>query len=127
MTVVLAWLARAWGAIVAAAKWLWAHPVALAGAVGTLVGAVLMVRSKKNQIGRLSDALEVQRIKTQVAHDEAKAEVLTERADEHAEEVAALRVQITDSKRRAAELAHAKPLEGKTDDEIAKLFSDAGL
>jgi hypothetical protein len=126
-TVVLAWLSRAWGVIVAAAKWLWSHPVALAGAVGTVVGAVLMVRSKKNQIDRLSDALEVQRIRANVAGNEAKAEALTAQADHSAQEVAAIRTDIAASKRRAAELAHATNLEGKTDAEVAKLFSDAGL
>ncbi len=124
MTAALLWL---WTRAKAIGKWLWSHPVALAGAIGALVGAVLMVRSNKNQIGKLSDALEVQRIKTKVAHDEAKAEALTEQADVYADEVAALRTQITDSKRRAVELAHAMPSEGKSDEEIAKLFSDAGL
>lgn len=127
----IAVLARAWssitGAIAVAAKWLWSHPAALAGMVGTLIGAVLMVRSKKNQISTLKDALEVQRIKTTVVRDEAQAELLTEQADVHAEEVKALQAQIGASKRRAAELAHATDLQGKTDAEIAKLFSDAGL
>jgi hypothetical protein len=124
---VTAALARAWGAIVAAAKWLWSHPVALAGAVGTFVGAVLMVRSKKNQIGTLKDALEVQRIRADVARKEGQADALTARADVNAKEVDALRGEIAASKRRAAELAHATDLKGKTDAEIAKLFSDAGL
>lgn len=122
-----AWLARLWAAIVAGAKWLWSHPVALAGAVGALAGAVLMVRSKKNQIATLKDALEVQRIQTSVAHDEAQAELLTEQAGVHADEVKAIQAQITASKRRAAELAHGTDLQGKSDAEIAKLFSDAGL
>lgn len=127
MTVVVAWLSRAWGVIVAAAKWLWSHPVALAGAVGMLVGAVFMLRSKRTQIGSLKDAVEVQRIRANVARNVAKAEALTERADASAQEAEALRSEIAASKRRAAELAHATNLEGKTDDEIAKLFSDAGL
>jgi hypothetical protein len=127
MSVVALWAAKAWRAIVAAAKWLSSKPIVLAGLIGTFVGAFLMVRSKKNQIGQLSEALEVQRIKAAVARDEAKAEALTERADEHAEEREVLRAQIAASKRRAAELAHAKSLEGKSDEEIAKLFSDAGL
>jgi hypothetical protein len=127
VTVVVAWLTRAWSAVVAAGKWLWSHPVALAGLAGALVGAALMVRSKKNQIGRMSDALEVQRIRADVARTEAKADALTEKADASAQEVETLRAQITASKRRAAELAHATNLEGKSDDEIAKLFSDAGL
>lgn len=123
----IAWLARLWGGIVTGAKWLWSHPVALAGAIGALVGAVVMVRSKKNQIATLKDALEVQRIQASVAHDEAKADLLTEQADVHAEEVKVLQSQITASKRRAAELAHGTDLQGKSDAEIAKLFSDAGL
>lgn len=124
---VVVWLSRAWGVIVAAGKWLWSHPVALAGAAGTLVGAVLMLRSKQNQIGRLKDAVEVQRIRAAVARNEAKADALIERADTSAQEVDTLRGEIAASKRRAAELAHASSLEGKTDAEIAKLFSDVGL
>lgn len=124
---ILVWLAGLWRAIVRGAKWLWSHPAALAGAVGALVGAVLMVRSKKNQVSTLQDALEVQRIKTSVARDEAQAELLTERANVHADEVTALRQQIAQSKRRAVELVHAKPLDGASDEEIAKSFSDAGL
>jgi hypothetical protein len=127
MTVAIAWLTRAWGAIVAAAKWLWAHPAALAAAAGTLLGALVVLRSKRNQVENLKDAIEVQRIRTSVARDEAKVEVLTQNADEHAGKVAELQIQIADSKRRAAELAHATSLEGRTDDEVAKMFSDAGL
>jgi hypothetical protein len=89
---------------------------------------VLMVRSKRNQISTLQDALEVQRIKASVARDEAQAELLTEQANVHASEVAVLRQQITQSKRRAVELASARPLDsGASDEEIAKLFSNAGL
>lgn len=127
MTVVGVWLARAWGSIVGAAKWLWSKPVVLAGLFGTLVGAFFVLYSKRNQVGKLKDAVEVQRIRANVARGEAKAEALTEKADASAQEVEALRSEIVASKRRAAELAHATNLEGKTDDEIAKLFSDAGL
>lgn len=123
----LATLKQLWAAIMAGARWLWSRPSLLASAVGALVGAFLMVRSKQNQIGRLKDAFEVQKIKTQVAKDEAHAELLTEQADVHADEVTALRTQITQSKRRAAEMAHATDLEGASDEEIAKLFSDAGF
>lgn len=125
---VMAMLSQAWAALKRIGVWLWSHPAALAGMLGTLVGAVLMVRSKANQISTLKDALEVQKIKASVSHDEAQAEILSGQADVHAEEVAALRQQITSSKRRAIELASAKPLpDGASDEEIAKLFSDAGL
>lgn len=127
MTAVATWLRLARDGLVDFAKWLWSHPVALAGAVGAIVGAVLMVRSKKNQVATLKDALEVQRIQATVARDEAQAELLTEQADVHAEEVKALQSQIAASKRRAAELAHGTDLRGKSDAEIAKLFTDAGF
>lgn len=127
MTAIATWLRLAWGGLCDFAKWLWAHPVALAGAIGALVGAVLMVRSKKNQVATLKDALEVQRIQAAVAHDEAQAELLTEQAGVHAEEVKALQSQIVASKRRAAELAHGTDLAGKSDDEIVQLFNDAGF
>lgn len=121
-------LLQLWAAVRRFCAWLWSHPAALAAGVGALVGAVVMVRAKSNQISTLKDALEVQRIKASVSHDEAQADVLTAQADVHADEVAALRQQITTSKRRAVELASAKPLpDGASDEEIAKLFSDAGL
>jgi flagellar biosynthesis/type III secretory pathway M-ring protein FliF/YscJ len=120
-------LAQLWRTIIAGVRWLWARPAVLAGAVGALIGAVAMVRSRENQIGRLKDAFEAQRIKSAVAKDEAKAELLTEQADVHADEVMAIRAQITASKRRAAELAHARSLEDASDEEIAKLFRDSGL
>lgn len=124
----MTWLATAWAAVQRFGAWLWAHPAALAGALGAIVGAVLMVRSKKNQVSTLKDALEVQKIKASVARDEATAELLTEQADVHADEVKALQLQIAQSKRRAVELASAKPLDqSATDDEIAKLFTDAGF
>lgn len=125
---IVAVLTRTWGELVAIAKWLWSHPAALAGAIGALVGAVLMVRSKTNQVSTLKGALEVQKIKASVARDEAQAELLTEQANVHGDEVKALQEQITQSKRRAVELASAKPLpDGASDEEIAKLFSDAGF
>lgn len=123
----IAWAARVWSAIVSCANWLWSHPVALAGAAGTLIGAVLMMRSKKNQVATLKDALEVQRIQATVARDEAQAELLTEQAGTHAQEVKALQAKIVASKRRAAELAHGTDLAGKSDDEIVQLFNDAGF
>jgi len=127
VTVVATWLRLAWGGLVDFAKWLWSHPVALAGAVGAIVGAALMVRSKKNQVATLKDALEVQRIQATVVRDEAQAELLTEQAGVHAQEVKALQAKIVASKRRAAELAHGTDLAGKSDDEIVQLFNDAGF
>lgn len=117
--------ARVWAWLNRAAKWLYENPVVL-GLV-SLVGAVLMVRSKRNEIGQLKDALEVQRIKVDVAKKEAKAEELMKQADDHAEEIVALRVQVNASKRRAAELLKPSEVEGMTDEQIAKLCSDAGL
>lgn len=120
-------MTKLWESVKALGRWLAARPAVIAAAVGTLVGAFVMVRSKENQIGRLKDAFEAQRIKAQVAKDEAKAELLTEQANVHADEVAEIRTQITASKRRAAELAHARSLEDASDEEIAKLFRDSGL
>jgi hypothetical protein len=122
------WLAGAWATLKRFGAWLWSHPAALAGAIGALAGAVLMVRSKTNQVSTLKGALEVQKIKASVARDEAQAEILTAQANVHGDEVKQLQLQITESKRRAVELASAKPLpDGASDEEIAKLFSDAGL
>lgn len=124
---IVGWLAQLWAWLRAVWQWLVSHPIALAGAIGAVFGAMMMVRSKRNQIGRLADALEVQKIKASVARDEARAEVLAQQADVHAQEVEELRAEIVTSKRRAVELAHAKSLDGASDAEIAKLFSDAGL
>lgn len=123
----VAFFVRAWGGVVAAAKWLWSRPVILAGFVGALFGAFFVVRSKRNQINNLKDAVEAQRIKAGVAKKEARAEALEAKAGASESEVRELKQDIASSKKRVAELAHGADLEGKTDEEIAKLFSDSGL
>lgn len=122
-----AFFVRVWGGIVVAAKWLWSRPVVLAGLAGAIIGAFFVVRSKRNQINNLKDAVEAQRIKASVAKKEARAEVLEASAEADEQEVRELKQDIVRSKQRVAELAHGRKLEGVPDDEIAKLFSDSGL
>lgn len=123
----VAFVLRMWGGIKAGARWLWSRPVVLAGLVGAILGAFFVVRSKRNQINSLKDAVEAQRIKSKVAHKEAKADALEAKAGADEQEVRELKQDILRSKQRAAELAHARDLEGATDEEIAKLFTDSGL
>lgn len=118
---------RIWGGITAGVRWLWSRPVLLAGIVGALIGAFFVVRSKKNQINNLKDAVEAQRIKSSVARKEAQAEALVAKAEASEQELHKLKQDIVRSKQRVAELAHGRDLEGVPDDEIARLFSDSGL
>lgn len=118
---------RAWDGIKGAAKWLWSRPALLAGLVGAVVGGIFVMRSKKNQINNLKDAVEVQKARQQIARAEAKAEVLEASAAETGEEVEVLKREIVASKRRAVEIAEGPGTEGMNDEEIANLFSASGL
>jgi uncharacterized protein HemX len=116
----LGWLRSFWG-------WLKANPLALAAAIGAAVGAWLVWRSNQNRVRSLEDALQVQVERRKIAAAEERARVLTQQADGQEEAVIEIKREIAESKRRVAEIEAGKLLHGKTDDEIADLFTKAGF
>lgn len=94
--------------------------------LGTLAGAVLIWLSRRNPIDNFGDALEVQKLKQEVAKNESMVEELKGRGDEARMERAKIEVEIAESKRLALVIASESPtrIYEMTDAEVAKLFSD---
>lgn len=120
MTTLIKFLKSAW-------KWVLENPWAIVVSIIGVFLAVKIVKSKNNKIASLQDAVAVQATLKQIAADEAKAEMIMKRAEERNQEVIDLEKKISASKRRVVEIHEGKPLSGKTDDEIANLFSSSGL
>lgn len=118
---------KVWGWIKAAGRWLADNPIAIAGMVGAVVGAWFMWKRSTNKIASLEDAVAVAATKAKVAKAEGRASALEDQADEVGEEREELKRSIAESKRRVAEIHEGKSLEGKSDEEIAQLFTMADL
>jgi cell division protein FtsX len=116
-----------WNGLKAAWKWLLDNPIAVAATLGAVLGAYLMWKSRKNKIASLEDAVEVQTTLRKVAKDEARAKLLAEQADAVQPEAEALRAQIQLRKLKIAEIRTGESMEGKSDEEIARMLTDAGL
>ena len=86
-----------------------------------------MWKSARNAVGSLDDAVQVRAAARQIAAKEARAAALDEQADGKSEQVKALRREVAASKRRVMEIHDAEPLDDKSDDEVADLFTRAGL
>lgn len=113
--------------VVGAWAWLRDNPMAVVGMLGAVLGAWFMWKRTTNQIASLEDAVQVQAAKVSVAKKIAKAEVLEARADDTEAEVKELKRDIVASKKRAIEIHKGTTVEGKTDEQIAIMFSAAGL
>lgn len=122
-----AWLEEIVDSMKAILHWLAGKPAVLLGALGTLAGALAVLYSKKNQVGHLRDAIEVQKAKAEAARAQALADALEASAGAHDVRVQALRQQIADSQRHALELATEEDLTGLSNEEIAHRFSNSGL
>lgn len=120
-------LLKVWGWLKSAALWLWKHPVLILSAIASGVGAYLLLRSSRNRIGELEDALEVQAIRTKVAKKEAEAEVLKKQADSLDPIVEKLEADVKESKKKVLEIENGEPLGEMTDDEIADKFTSLGF
>ena len=86
-----------------------------------------MWKRSSNKIASLEDAVAVKATMVKVAKAEGKAEALEAQADEVSEEREELKREIAASKKRVVEIHEGKPIEGMSDDEIAKMFSSSGL
>lgn len=118
------WLKRV---VVWSFEWLRDNPLALMTMVGAVVGAWFMWKRSSNKIASLEDAVQVQAVKVTIAKKVAKAEYLEASADDRAAEVVVLKREIAASQKRVVEIHEGEPLEGKSDAEIAALFTDVGL
>lgn len=95
--------------------------------IGTLAGAIYLWWSKRNDISDLKTALEVQKIRETVAKREAALEEKLADVTTSQGHIDALNGIIADQKATALVLATKLDLTGKTDQEIADLFSSSGL
>lgn len=95
--------------------------------IGTFVGAIYLWWSKRNDISDLRTALEVQSIRERVAAREATLEQKLADATVSAAHIETLQGIITDNKAAALVLATKHDLTGKTDQEIADLFTRSVL
>ncbi len=115
------------GVVVGAYEWLRDNPLALAAMVGAVFGAWFMWKRSSNKIASLEDAVAVSATKVTIAKKMARAEALEARADDTAEEVQELKRAVAASERRVVEIHEGERLEGMSDEQIAQLFTEAGL
>lgn len=95
--------------------------------LGTFVGALYLLWSKKNAIDNLEDALEVQKLKQQIAKDEATIADMLVKAEIAVHERAPLEAIVTESKTKVAGILAGKKLSEMTEAEADKAFRDAGF
>lgn len=108
-------------------SWLRANAVWLSLlALGAWTGAALY-RRKTNQINSISAALEVERAKAKVKVLTAQRLALKPLDANAANAVFKISAQITDTKKRIAELHAGKPWEEMKDDEIRRALREARL
>ena len=107
--------------------WIKKYPWALLVALVSLAGAALLLLSRQNSVESLDDAVQIRAAVREIARKEARARELEAQADSMAPEVERLKEEIAASKKRVMEIHNAEPLQDKSDDDIARLFSDAGF
>ena len=95
--------------------------------LGTFVGALYLLWSKKNAIDNLEDALKAQKLKQQIAKDEATIADILVKNELTLQEIAGHQAVITESKAKVAGILAGKKLSEMTEDEAAKAFADAGF
>ncbi|MGW8177449.1 MAG: hypothetical protein ACWGQW_01415 [bacterium] len=107
--------------------WIKKYPWAVIVAVAGVLGAIALLLSRSNQVSSLDDAVQVRAAAREIARKEARAQALEEQGDAKLSEVIALRQEINASKKRVMEIHNAESLDGKSDDDIARLFTAAGF
>jgi uncharacterized Tic20 family protein len=95
--------------------------------IGTFVGALYILWSKKNKVESIEDALEAQRLKQQIAKDEATVADMLVKAEIAVHQREPLEAIITESKARVAGILAGKPLSEMTESEAVAAFRDAGF
>lgn len=111
------------------AAWAWTkvHYKALLAGVGLLLGAIAMAFSRSNRVNNPLTALKVKKDAKVIAQKEAQAEILEHDAEDKHEEIAAIEIQVAESKKRVAVVMHGPIVDGMTDAEIADLYRKSGL
>ncbi len=100
---------------------------ALAG-LAVLVGSILLLISRRNNIKSLEAAKEARATARTIAAKEAEARVLVTQADSRQEDIDAIKEDIAASKRRVLEINNGAPLpEEMSDDDVADLFTNSGF
>lgn len=107
--------------------WLKRNALALFGVAGALFGALALLNSKRNQISNVKDALKVEQTRKSIAKDEKLAAELRKQADDKEPELRELEKRIVDSKRRVIEIHESKVAPDASDDDIIRMFNDAGF
>ena len=95
--------------------------------LGTFAGALYLLWSKKNAIDNLEDALKAQKLKQQIAKDEATIADMLVKAEITVHQRAPLDAIVAESKAKVAGILAGKKLSEMTEDEAAKAFADAGF
>jgi len=108
-------------------KWTKEHVWAVLAAAGGLLLAILLYLNRRNSISSVSDAVAVRGALKDIAAKEARARLLHEQGDAAKPEVERLESEIAASKRRVLEINNAEPLDNRSDDDVARLFTDAGF
>ena len=111
------------------AVWAWVkkYPWAIVVAAASALTALALLLSRRNQVASLDDAVQIRAAVREVARKEGAARALEARADAKAEDVTALRRDIAASKKRIMEIYNAQPLDDKSDDVVARMFTAAGF
>lgn len=107
--------------------WCAKHPKAVIAFVSLALGAYLMWRFNRGKMTSIGDAVEVRRATKEIAIKQGRATELYMQGQAAGEESKKLEAEIAESKRRVVEIHQGEPMEGKTDDEIARAFTAAGF
>ena len=98
----------------------------VAGVVGVFL-AIFMWKSKANRTRSMEEAIQVRAAQREIAIKEGRAAELVRQADARQEDIDEARAEIAAAKKRALEIYQGESLEGKTDEEIAIIFTASGL
>lgn len=113
----MTWLKNAWA-------WIRKHGAIVLGGLALLLGAYIIWRRYHDKLGSLSDALEVERARREIATLQERRDQLVARADSRALEVAAIEQEIVAQQRRAVEATYR--VEAMTDEEVVEAFGRLG-
>jgi hypothetical protein len=108
-------------------NWIKTHPWAIIVALVSSIGAFFLWKASSNEVASLDDAIQIRAATREIARKEMQAQMLESMGDSKKEEVDNLRQKITASKKRVMEIHNDAPLDDKSDDDIARLFTLAGF